>query len=117
MPIEMIILKAINIKPSLSINFDAATDIWWVILIAILGFFCCICCCLNCFFNMLNPWRYRRRGLTPPPRRGYIRWWRRYPPRTGVVHPPPVRPISPPPARRIPRFRPRLGGPPRRRFP
>ena len=84
MPFLFELLTIIIGRNDLSIAIDS-TDIWWIILIGITGFIFCACCCMSMFLNFLRPWRHRRRGLPPPPRRGYIRWWRRYPPgpRTG----------------------------------
>ena len=97
----LLLLGAVERGTGLSLNYDPS-DLWWILVVAILGFFFCACCCMSCFLNFLRPWRFRRRGLPPPARRGHIRWWRRYP------HGP-----GPAPRRRFPR--PRRGPPFRRR--
>ncbi|HUU77473.1 MAG TPA: hypothetical protein VMX55_03955 [candidate division Zixibacteria bacterium] len=78
MPNIINVLTVINGGNELSIALDSS-DIWWIVIIAILGFFMCACCCVSTFLNFLRPWRFRRRGMAPPVRRGVVRWWRQYP--------------------------------------
>lgn len=94
------IIGAVPSSSNLTLNIDSS-DIWWLVIIGIFGFFCCLSCCLSMLMNIFRPWRYRRRGLVPPPRRHFIRWWRRAPP-PGHRPPPRRRPIV---IRRPPRRR------------
>ena len=89
------VLGKIPIEKSLILKIDSS-DIWWIVLISIVGFFCCLSFCFSVLFRFLRPWHYRRRGLPPPARRHFVRWWRRVPP---PGHPPRPRPRWRPPPR------------------